>query len=86
MPNDPAIQGIQTELRNSCIQVIGDLPWGSHFCNFFDSKEDLLQILVPYFKAGLINNEFCLWITFDPITVEEAFKALRKEIPDFDKY
>jgi PAS domain S-box-containing protein len=86
MPNDSLIQGFQTGLRNSGIEVIGELPWGSHFCNFFESKEDLLQILVPYFKTGLINNEFCLWITSDPITVAIAYEALRKEIPDFDNY
>lgn len=86
MPNDSASQGTPSELRNSGIEVIGELPWGSHFCNFFETKEDLLQILVPYFKIGLINNEFCLWITSDPITVEVAYEALRKEIPDFDEY
>lgn len=86
MPNDSPGQGSSTGLRNSGIEVIGELPWGSHFCNFFESKEDLLQILVPYFKAGLINNEFCLWITSDPVTVSIATEALRKEIPDFDTY
>lgn len=77
---------IQTKLRDSGIEILGDLAWGSHFCNFFESKEDLLQILVPYFKAGLINNEFCLWITSDPITVEIAYEALRNEISNFDQY
>lgn len=86
MPNDTPGQGSSTGLRNSGIEVIGELPWGSHFCNFFESKEDLLQILVPYFKAGLINNEFCLWITSDPVTVSIATQALRKEIADFDTY
>lgn len=86
MPKDSLSQGVEIELRNSGIEVIGELPWGSHFCNFFESKEDLLEILVPYFKTGLINNEFCLWITSDPITVTIASEALRKEIPDFDKY
>jgi signal transduction histidine kinase len=86
MPNDSPGQGSSTGLRNSGIEVIGELPWGSHFCNFFESKEDLLQILVPYFKAGLINNEFCLWITSDPVTVSIATQALRKEIADFDTY
>ncbi len=86
MPNDVTRKGDQTELRDSGVEVIGELPWGSHFCNFFDTKEDLLQILVPYFKAGLINNEFCLWITSDPITVDIAYDALRKEIPGFDIY
>lgn len=86
MPDDSSDQGSHTELRHSGIEILGELPWGSHFCNFFESKEDLLQILVPYFKAGLINNEFCLWITSDPVTVESAYEALRKEIPDFDQY
>lgn len=86
MPNDSAGQSTQTDPRNSGMDVIGELQWGSHFCNFFDSKEDLLEILVPYFKAGLMNNEFCLWITADPITVDAAYQALRNEIADFDKY
>ncbi|WP_439482199.1 MEDS domain-containing protein [Cyclobacterium plantarum] len=77
---------IQGMLRDSGIEILGDLAWGSHFCNFFESKEDLLQILVPYFKAGLINNEFCLWITSDPITVEIAYEALRNEVPNFKQY
>jgi signal transduction histidine kinase len=86
MPTESASQGIQTELRHSGIDVLGELPWGSHFCNFFESKEDLLQILIPYFKAGLQNNEFCLWITSDPINVEAAYEALRNELHDFDIY
>jgi PAS domain S-box-containing protein len=86
MPSDSTGQGIQIELRNSGIEVLGELPWGSHFCNFFESKEDLLQILIPYFKAGLTNNEFCLWVTSDPLTVEVAYEALRNEVHDFDKY
>jgi signal transduction histidine kinase len=86
MPSNSANEGDQLELRSSGIEVLGELPWGSHFCNFFESKEDLLQILVPYFKAGLLNNEYCLWITSDPVTVEDAYDALRNEMHDFDDY
>lgn len=76
----------QTALRPSGIEIIGDIPWGSHFCNFYDSKQDLLDILVPYFKAGLDNNEYCLWITSDPINVSDAAASLRKLIPNFDSF
>jgi signal transduction histidine kinase len=86
MSSDSTNHAVQVELRDSGIDILGELSWGSHFCNFFESKEDLLQILVPYFKAGLINNEFCLWITCDPVTVEDAYEALRKEIQDFSEY
>jgi PAS domain S-box-containing protein len=73
-------------LRPTGIDVLGDIPWGTHMCSFYASKEDLLEILVPYFKAGLENNEYCLWITSDPITVDEATKAMRAALPDFDEY
>ena len=45
-------------LRRTGLDVLGDRPWGSHFCLFFDTKSDLLEILVPYFKTGLAHNEF----------------------------
>ncbi|HEX9114194.1 MAG TPA: MEDS domain-containing protein, partial [Nitrospirota bacterium] len=49
--------------RKSGIPLIGDLPWGSHFCQFYQTAEDLLDILLPYLEAGVENNEFCIWIT-----------------------
>lgn len=45
-----------------------------------------MDIVVPYFKAGLENNEFCVWITSQPLQVEEAKEALRKGISDFEVY
>jgi len=77
-----------TELRKTGISVVGDIPWGAHFCSFYNSKEDLLDILVPYFKTGLENNEFCLWVISNSelLTVQEATSALRSAIPDFDWY
>ena len=64
-------------LRNSGINIIGDMPWGTHFCQFCETREDLMDILVPYFKAGLENNEFCIWVISQQ-DVEEAKKALKK--------
>ena len=55
-------------------------------CQFYQTKEDLTDILVPYFKAGLENNEFCLWVTSQPLEVEDAKEALRRAVPDLDSY
>src|SRR3954469_10621442 len=74
------------ELRKSGIDVLGDIPWGSHFCQFYETKKDLLELLVPYFKAGLENNEYCLWIIADPMTIDDALEGLQKAVPDFQKY
>src|SRR5258705_6372214 len=76
------------ELRKSGIDVLGDIPPGAHFCQFYETKQDLLDTLVPYFKTGLENNEFCLWVVQNSglITVEEAKGALKKVVPGFDRY
>jgi PAS domain S-box-containing protein len=76
------------ELRKTGISIVGDVPWGTHFCNFYESKEDLLDTLLPYFKAGLESNEFCVWIisNSDLMTVEEAREALAQAVPNLDRH
>jgi PAS domain S-box-containing protein len=73
-------------LRQTGIDVIGSVPWGTHFCQFYRTRKDLIDILVPYFKAGLENNEFCMWITSDPLKTVSAKAALKKAVPDLDRY
>jgi PAS domain S-box-containing protein len=73
-------------LRNTGIDVIGLAPWGTHFCQFYQTQQDLIDILVPYFRAGLQANEFCMWITARPLLEEQAKEALRKALPDLDRY
>jgi PAS domain S-box-containing protein len=77
-----------SELRKSGIDVLGDIPWGSHFCNFYETKQDLLDMLVPYFKTGLENKEFCLWILSNSglISVKEAKEALKHVVPDLEQH
>jgi hypothetical protein len=70
--------------RKSGITLVGDLPWGSHFCQFYKTKKDMLDIVVPYFRAGLENNEACVWVTSDFLTTDDALDAMKKTIPDFD--
>jgi len=74
------------KLRETGIDVVDGVPWGTHFCQFYQTKEDLLDILVPYFKEGLENNEFCIWVTSEPLKEEEAKEAMRGALPHFDKY
>jgi PAS domain-containing protein/signal transduction histidine kinase len=72
--------------RKTGIDILGDMPWGTHFCQFYQGKEDLIEILVPYFKAGLENNEFCMWVTAKPLNVEDAKSALKAKVKDLDDY
>ena len=73
------------ELRKTGIGVIGDVCWGTHFCCFYETKQDLLDTLVPYFKAGLENKEFCLCVISRSLIVE-ARHALKQTVLDFDRH
>jgi hypothetical protein len=62
-----------------------DMPWGSHICQFYKRKEDLVKMLVPYFKQGLEKNDACVWLVGD-LTVEEARSALAAVVPGLERY
>lgn len=72
--------------RDTGIALIGRVPWGTHFCQFYATREDLAELLVPYFKAGLEQDEFCMWITSPPLGTPEAWEALARAVPDLDFY
>jgi PAS domain S-box-containing protein len=72
--------------RRSGLAVIGDVPWGTHFCQFYQTQDDLLDILAPYFRAGLEQNEFCMWVTSEPLAAEDARAALERSVPGFADY
>jgi len=65
---------------------MGSVPWGTHICHFYKSKSDLIDILVPYFKTGLENNEYCLWAASYPLHAEECLVELGKAVPNLDLY
>jgi signal transduction histidine kinase len=74
------------EMRSSGISVVGERPWGTHFCSFYESGRDLLNMLVSYFKAGLENNEFCVWVVSEPLSERDAWDGLRNNVREFDHY
>jgi PAS domain S-box-containing protein len=73
-------------MRNSGLDAAGYIPWGTHLCQFYGTKADLIDTLIPYFKAGLEANEFCMWVTSEPLTAAEAEAALAKALPRFSRF
>src|SRR5208337_1368619 len=74
------------QVTTTAAGVLGDLPWGTHFCYFFESAQDLFDTVVPFVQAGLENHEFCLWSIYAPITEADALRALRESISGLDRY
>ena len=73
-------------LRRSGIGLVGDIPWGTHLCHFFETEKDLLDTVLPYLKAGLEAKEFCIWVLPEPLTPSQGIKALRLAVPHLDRY
>lgn len=69
----------------SGLDTVPLLNWGAHLLQVYDGEDDLRDLLVPYFKAGLENNESCLWVTAAPFGANQARSALRAVVADFDK-
>src|ERR1700693_2323070 len=80
------VPAITAEMRKTGVDVVGDMPWGTHFCLFYETLTDLLEPLVSYCKAGLESQEFCLWAVAAPLTGEDVTHALKRAVPDFDRY
>src|SRR3990170_821969 len=74
------------KLRSSGISVLGGLPWGTHICHFYESKEDLMEVLVPWFVEGLRGGELCVWVVSEPLSVQDAADAMKRAIPALAGY
>ena len=72
--------------RKFGLDTVGGIPWGTHLCQFYETTDDLVEILIPYFAEGLRNNEFCMWITSPPLEASRARQELGKAVPELDEY
>lgn len=66
----------------SGLSCCGDLDWGSHFCHLYETPQDLIDTLVPFFVAGITHNEKCIWVTSEPLVSADAITALAQKIPN----
>lgn len=73
-------------LTDTGLPFLEQATWGMHLCQFYETGQDLLDVQVPYFKAGLDNDELCLWITSEPLGEGEAREAMMKAVPGFERY
>ena len=73
------------DARPSGIDLVPFIPWGSHFSQFYQTRDDLLAHVVPYLRAGLAGDEACIWVTSEPLEPASARAALAAVVPDLDR-
>lgn len=42
------------------------MQWGERVCHFYRSDDELVTLLVPYFRQGLQDAERCIWLVRGP--------------------
>jgi hypothetical protein len=85
-PLDEGVRMASVGTRDSGIPVVGALPWGSHFCQFYRTRQDMIDVVVPYLRAGLESDELCIWVASDFVTTADALDALERGVPGFPAY
>lgn len=73
------------DCTQSGISCIGPMAWGTHLCQFYEDRQDLVNSLVPYFKVGIEDDEGCLWVASPPFGPDDAAAVLRTAVPDLDR-
>jgi hypothetical protein len=72
------------EYRESGVKSLDLIRWGTHVAQFYNTKNDLKELLSPFLGEGLKDNELCVWI-IDDISEEEAKDTIAKEIPNLQE-
>jgi DNA-binding CsgD family transcriptional regulator len=52
--------------------VLTRVSHGSHVCAFYETADDLLDLVLPFFRVGLDQGEVCVWMMPDGIIEDEA--------------
>jgi len=73
------------EYRESGVQALDLIRWGTHVAQLYDTKDELAEVLVPYVERGLEENELCVFVTSE-MSRGEAIGLLTAEIPGLQKY
>src|SRR4030067_3793435 len=68
------------------IDIVDNMPWGTHLCQAYQSTQDLLDILIPYFKIGLESNEYCIYVAKSTGDLKDIKTGLAGALGDIAKY
>lgn len=73
-------------MRKSGLEVIDHIPWGTHLYLLYETRNDLLEAVVSYLRAGLENNEMCILVTSPDVGQDQAMAALAQAMPGVETY
>jgi len=73
-------------IRDSGIDILGEVPWGTHIAQLYESKDDYFKIMIPFVQSGLKNNELCVWIYGEQTNDREIIEFLGCSMGNIEYY
>ena len=52
--------------------VLAGVKHGTHLCAFYETKDDLIDLVLPFFTGGAKRGDACVWMMPDSVSAEEA--------------
>ena len=68
------------------VTAIKEVVPGWHFCRFYRSDQELVDLIAPYIVEGLQNHEGCFWVLPESVTNDAACAALARTVGNVDGY
>jgi len=70
--------------RRTAVELVTEARAGSHHCLFYQSQDDLVDVLAGYFKSGIEKGESCIWVTADGGVEQKARDAISRKLSGRD--
>jgi DNA-binding CsgD family transcriptional regulator len=61
-----------------CPDILAGVSHGSHICAFYETQDDLIDLVLPFLAAGYGREELCVWVTPDSISADEVRSRARE--------
>ena len=68
----------------SAVDLVTQARKGSHNCLFYQSQDDLVDVLAEYFKTGIEKGESCIWVTADGGVEKKARQTIGMKLAGSD--
>jgi hypothetical protein len=69
-----------TPHRDPVLDSLTDFPCGTHACQFYRNRQDLIDAAAAFVDSGIKAKELCVWVTPDVLTADETVEAVRKQL------
>jgi len=63
--------------------VLASIKHGSHSCAFYETDDDLIDLVIPFLSSRADRDELCVWMMLDSVCDAERTRAAERGIEPY---